>query len=46
MYPARECREMLEVGNFTDQYEGTYTHTWERIFCWLANDQHYTIKEV
>src|SRR4030095_558584 len=41
-----ECREVLEEGNFTDQYEGTYTHSWERIFCWLANDQGYLIKGV
>ena len=44
MYSALSCREKLEEGNFTDQYEGTYTHSWERIFCFLANDQGYTIK--
>ena len=37
------CRELLEEGNFTDRYEGTYTHSWERLFCWLANDQGYNI---
>ena len=41
-----DCREMLEEGNFTDDYEGTYTHSWERIFCWLANDQGYSIKGI
>ncbi len=46
MHSALNCREMLEEGNFTDDYEGTYTHSWERIFCWLANDQGYTIKGI
>jgi lipopolysaccharide biosynthesis protein len=40
------CREMLEEGNFTDDYEGTYTHSWERIFCLLANAQGFTIKGI
>jgi len=46
MYSALSCREMLEEGNFTDQFEGTYTHSWERIFCFLANDQGYSIKGI
>jgi len=46
VHSALECREMLEEGNFTDQYEGTYTHSWERILCWLANDQHSIIKGI
>jgi len=45
-HSAFACREMLEEGNFTDQYEGTYTHSWERIFCFLANDQGYSIKGI
>ncbi len=45
-HSALSCREMLEEGNFTDQYEGTYTHSWERIFCFLANDQGYTINGI
>ena|SRR5689334_10101971 len=45
-HSALSCREMLEEGNFTDQYQGTYTHSWERIFCFLANDQGYTIKGI
>jgi lipopolysaccharide biosynthesis protein len=45
-YSALSCREMLEEGNFTDQYEGRYTHSWERIFCFLADDQGYTIKGI
>jgi lipopolysaccharide biosynthesis protein len=40
------CREILEEGNFTDRYRGTFTHSWERIFCWLANDQGYVIKGI
>ena len=40
------CREILEQGDFTDQYEGTYTHSWERILSWLANHQNYTIKGI
>src|SRR5436190_1017479 len=31
-HSALGCREILEEGNFTDQYEGTFTHSWERIF--------------
>jgi len=45
-YSAQYCRETLEEGNFTDQYEGTYTHSWERIFCWLSNDQGYALKGI
>lgn len=45
-YTPLDCRELLEPGNTTDQYEGTYTHSWERVLCWLANDQGYTIKGV
>jgi len=45
-YLALNCREMLEDGDFTDRYEGTYTHSWERIFCWIANDQHFVIKGI
>jgi len=45
-HSALSCREKLEEGNFTDQFEGTYTHSWERIFCFLANDQGFTIKGI
>lgn len=41
-----DCRKLLEEGDPTDQYEGTYTHSWERILCWLANDQQYSIKGI
>ena len=46
VYSPLICRELLEEGNFSDHQEGTYTHSWERIFCWLANDQGYTIKGI
>jgi lipopolysaccharide biosynthesis protein len=46
VYPALECRAMLEDGDSSDQHEGRYTHTWERIFCWLANDQGYSLKGI
>jgi lipopolysaccharide biosynthesis protein len=45
-FSALSCREILEEGNFTDLYEGRYTHSWERIFCFLATDQGYTIKGI
>ena len=41
-----QCREMLEPGNVTDQYQGTYTHSWERMLCWLATDQGLKIKGI
>lgn len=40
------CREMLEEGNFTDDLEGTYAHSWERVFCWLGNADGFTIKGI
>ena len=46
IYTPLACREMLEEGDSTDQHEGTYTHSWERVFCWLANNQGYTIKGI
>lgn len=45
-YSPLSCRKQLEEGDSSDQHEGTYTHSWERIFCWLANDQHYTLKGI
>ena len=41
-----ECREMLEEGDFTDQFEGTYTHSWERLFCLLATSEKYNIEGI
>jgi lipopolysaccharide biosynthesis protein len=46
MNSALGCREMLEEGNFTDDREGTYAHSWERVFCWLGNAQGLTIKGI
>lgn len=45
-YTPLRCREMLEAGDFTDQYEGTYTHSWERIFCWLATSAQYKVRGI
>ncbi len=40
------CREMLEEGNFTDHLEGKYTHSWERLFCWLATSQGFLLQGI
>lgn len=31
-----ECRKLLEQGNVMDMELGTYTHSWERLFCHIA----------
>jgi lipopolysaccharide biosynthesis protein len=38
-----DAREGLEKGNVLDLEKGTYTHSWERLFCFIAEDQGYTI---
>lgn len=38
-----EIREQLEKGNVLDLESGTYTHSWERLFCFIAEDQGYRI---
>ena len=30
-----QVRELFENGNVTDQYAGTFTHSWERILSWI-----------
>jgi lipopolysaccharide biosynthesis protein len=45
-YSALGCREMLEEGNTMDDFEGTYTHTWERLMCWIAIAQNFTLKGI
>ena len=45
-YRPLECREILEEGDFTDQFEGTYTHSWERLFCLLAISYKYNIEGI
>lgn len=37
------AREGLEKGNVLDLEKGTYTHAWERLFCFIAEDQGYRI---
>ncbi|MEP6746305.1 MAG: rhamnan synthesis F family protein [Bacteroidota bacterium] len=44
--PALNCRETLEKGNIMDHFEGSYTHTWERLMCWIASAQNYSIKGI
>jgi len=38
-----EARESLEKGNVLDLESGTYTHSWERLLCFIAEDQGYKI---
>ncbi|HEY0434267.1 MAG TPA: rhamnan synthesis F family protein, partial [Chitinophagaceae bacterium] len=45
-FPALACRELLEEGNFTDHLEGKYTHSWERVFGWLATSQGFSLKGI
>jgi len=39
-------RELLEKGNVSDESFGTYTHCWERLFCWIVSMQNFKIKTV
>lgn len=41
-----KIRAMLEKGNVTDENLGTYTHSWERLLCWIITSQNYTIKTI
>lgn len=45
-HSALEARAKLEPGNVLDLEKGTYTHSWERLFCFIAEDQGYTIKGI
>jgi hypothetical protein len=45
-HPALEARARLEEGNVMDLQNGTYTHTWERLFCFIAEHQGYIIEGV
>ena len=38
-----KIRSRLEHGNVLDFHKGTYIHSWERIFSWLANIQGFEI---
>jgi hypothetical protein len=41
-----ESREKLESGNVLDLVDGTYTHCWERLFCFIANHQGYEVRGI
>ena len=41
-----DARAKLEPGNVLDLEQGTYTHSWERLFCFVAEDQGFTIKGI
>ena len=45
-HPALEARAPLEEGNVMDLQYGTYTHSWERLFCFIAEHQGYTIEGI
>jgi len=45
-HPALEARASLEEGNVMDLQYGTYTHSWERLFCFIAEHQGYTIEGI
>ena len=36
-------RKTLEEGNVLDNFSGTYTHSWERLFSWIITSQGYQI---
>ena len=42
-YPPLAIREKLEPGNVLDLEHGTYTHAWERMLCFIAQDQGYAV---
>ena len=39
-------RATLEAGNVLDLYEERLTHTWERMFSWIATDEGYRIEGI
>lgn len=39
-----KVRSTLERGNVIDLYEGTYTHSWERLFAFIISSYGYTVK--
>jgi hypothetical protein len=43
-HPALKVREGLESGNVLDLFHGTLTHSWERLFCFIAEDRGYVVK--
>ena len=45
-HSALAAREKLETGNVLDLEEGTYTHSWERLLCFIAQDQGYKVSGI
>lgn len=45
-YSPLEARGRLEPGNVLDLEQGTFTHSWERLFCFIAEDQGYSVKGI
>lgn len=45
-HSALAARENLETGNVLDLTHGTYTHSWERLLCFIAEDQGYVIEGI
>ena len=43
MHSPLAIREKLEPGNVLDLEHGTYTHAWERMLCFIAQDQGYSV---
>ena len=41
-----EIRRQLESGNVVDNFEGTITHSWERILSWIVIGDGYDIKGI
>lgn len=45
-YNPVSLRANLESGNVLDDFGATLTHTWERMFCWIATNYGYSIKGI
>jgi lipopolysaccharide biosynthesis protein len=43
-HPPLEIRKTLERGNVLDEFQGTQTHSWERMLSWLIIAQGFSIK--
>lgn len=41
-----DIRSQLEVGNVLDLKEGTVTHCWERLFCFIVEHYNYQVKGI
>lgn len=45
-YSPLSIRALLENGNITDDHEGSYTHSWERLLSWLITSSGFKIKTI